>query len=121
MLGSLQSRFLTFSLFASALFLCMASVLPAHAQEWNWQSPLPQGNALNDVGFIDGNTGYVIGGNGLVLETTDRGGSWSALEIGTSANLNRIFFVTSDSGWIVGDGGVIYATANGGTTWSSQT
>ncbi|HET7153527.1 MAG TPA: YCF48-related protein [Candidatus Kapabacteria bacterium] len=121
MVGSLQSRFITFSLFVSAIILSIAFGSLAQAQQWNWQSPLPQGNALNDVGFIDGNTGYVIGGSGLVLETTDRGADWSAVEVGTTANLNRIFFATPDSGWIVGDGGMVFTTADGGMTWNAQT
>jgi len=101
---------------------CVALTAQLHAQSsWQWQSPMPQGNNLNDVAFIDGNTGFAVGAGGVVLQTNNRGGSWTQVMSGTSNNLNRIFFATKDSGWIVGDGGTIFATGNSGSTWTVQT
>jgi photosystem II stability/assembly factor-like uncharacterized protein len=88
---------------------------------WVWQNPLPQGNTLNDLAFIDGNTGYAVGAMGLIMQTTDRGGSWTTIASGTTANLNRIVFATADSGWIVGDNGTVLWTKTGGNVWMAQT
>jgi hypothetical protein len=49
----------------------------ANAQ-WTWQNPLPQGNSLSCVKFVDLNTGYAIGSN--ILKTTNGGGIVSLRE-----------------------------------------
>ena len=44
--------------------------------QWFWQNPLPQGNNLLDVFFIDENTGWAVGVKGSIIHTTDGGESW---------------------------------------------
>jgi hypothetical protein len=34
---------------------------PASTQEWFWQNPLPQGNTLFGVSFVDASTGTAVG------------------------------------------------------------
>ena len=41
---------------------------------WFWQNPLPQGDTLSGVSFVDANTGTAVGGGGTILRTTDGGG-----------------------------------------------
>jgi len=39
--------------------------------QWFWQNPLPQGNDLNDVDFIDEFNGIAVGKSGTIIHTTD--------------------------------------------------
>jgi hypothetical protein len=42
---------------------------------WSWQ--IPPGSYLNDIFFTDSLNGWLVGGNGLILHTTDGGsGVW---------------------------------------------
>ena len=40
---------------------------PINAQ-WFWQNPLPQGNDLYSVDFIDSNFGWIVGYYGTILK-----------------------------------------------------
>lgn len=78
---------------------------------------------LNDIYFIDGNTGYACGYFGLIIKTSDGGLTWQLKHSSTSPNaqtdayLNDIFFISEQVGWAVGNNGVILKTENGGTDW----
>ena len=39
--------------------------------QWFWQNPLPQGNDLYSVSFIDSNTGWIAGIKGTIYKTTE--------------------------------------------------
>ncbi|HEY7751848.1 MAG TPA: hypothetical protein VH917_06100, partial [Ignavibacteriaceae bacterium] len=58
------------------LLFNLALIESIHAQ-WFWQNPLPQGNNLNTVYFINDDTGFVAGLNGAMLKTTNGGEDWS--------------------------------------------
>ena len=87
----------------------------------------------NDVCFVDGLTGWVVGHGwslgGTILKTTDAGTSWIEQDHETDYRLTSVFFVDADSGWVVGGNvdpygsdhhRVIEHTADGGTTWEEQ-
>ena len=76
-----------------------------------------QGQRTN-VG-ISGN-GWVVGNEGIVLHTTDKGQTWEKQESGVSGTLYSVFFVSESTGWAVGDGGSIIHTEDGGATWGAQ-
>ncbi|MDI6766737.1 MAG: YCF48-related protein [Bacteroidota bacterium] len=58
---------------------------------------------LNDVVFTDDSTGWVIGYDGFIWNTTDRGLNWKRIESGTTSHLYRIFFFDSGRiGYILG-------------------
>ena len=40
--------------------------------QWFWQNPLPQGNTLTSVSYIDQNTGWAVGLKGTILKTTNQ-------------------------------------------------
>ena len=80
-----------------------------------------QHEELKTVKFINALTGWVAGGNGAILKTTDGGNNWSLQTSGTTKTLRSIFFLDANNGWACGDGGTIITTSNGGTTWSAQT
>ncbi len=75
---------------------------------------------LTDVDFIDANTGWAVGANGLILHTTDGGRTWYTQQAPRNENLESVAFADTKIGYIVGQGGVILHTADGGDTWSRQ-
>jgi len=95
------------------------------------------GNATNEIGwfplnsgtlthfrsthFINANTGWVSGYNGLILRTNNGGFSFTAQNSGTSNNLYSVYFVDENNGWALGEAGVIVHTSDGGNTWVLQT
>ena len=57
--------------------------------------------------FLNADTGFVVGGGGLLLKTENGGESWSIKETGTFSTLWDISFENSGTGWAVGTGGTI--------------
>ncbi|MBU0509838.1 hypothetical protein KKH27_13530 [bacterium] len=74
----------------------------ASAQNWQWQNPLPTGNYLSDVVFINENVGWIVGSSGTILHTTDGGASWTHQGSGTNSELTAIGFFDSQRGFAVG-------------------
>jgi len=101
-----------------------------------WTNPIGQISipdssilSLNSVYFTDSDTGYAVGVvddslAGLIVNTTNGGISWTALNVG-SQGLNSVYFTNSTTGYAVGgysdNGGIILKTINGGSTWTEQT
>ena len=81
----------------------------------------------NAVAAIDLNTGVVaviVGSNGLISRTMDKGNTWVTIQSNTKAALNAIDVISDGSsagiGWTVGANGAILRTTDGGATWTSQ-
>lgn len=119
-----------------AVLIALAYAIPASSAGlvtggggWQWSNPSVQGNTINSVSFIDGNTGYAAGIGGTVIKTVDGGANWTAKIPSTSCgsvvtagcNLSGIDFISATEGWVVGDYGTLWHTLNGGDTWTSQT
>jgi photosystem II stability/assembly factor-like uncharacterized protein len=64
--------------------------------------------------------GWAVGGNGLVIRSTDGGQSFSSSSPAT-ATLNGVFFVSDLDGWAVGNGGIAIHTTDGGDQWTQST
>ncbi|MCB0729093.1 MAG: T9SS type A sorting domain-containing protein, partial [Ignavibacteriae bacterium] len=82
--------------------------------------PLPQGNDLNAVKFIDVNTGWAVGDKGTILKTTNSGINWRILNCPVTEDLNDIFIKSSQYIIVIGDYGVILHSSNGGSSWSFE-
>jgi hypothetical protein len=50
--------------------------------KWELQSPLPTGNHINDVYFVDNQTGWAVTADGVILHTSNGGASWQTQTIG---------------------------------------
>ena len=87
---------------------------------WTWQNPLPQGNGLLDIFFVDAQTGWAVGATGTILKTTDGGSNWFSQSSETNGDLLSVRFINAQTGWVVGDFGTILKTINGGITWTLQ-
>jgi len=86
--------------------------------QWHWQYPIPQGNRLNDMIFIEGtNTGYAVGNFGTILKSDDRGLTWILMDSATAVNLNGTCFTSPSKGYAVGDNGVSLSI-NASGQWS---
>ncbi len=101
----------------SILILLVGISLIANAQ-WEWQWPLPHGNTMYSVKFVDENKGFAVGGGGTIQYTNDGGQTWEFQEAGTSDGLIKVDFTDSQHGWIVSDAGKILRTTDGGGTWN---
>ena len=45
--------------------------------KWYWTQPVPTGNMLRSVFFINDNTGFAAGESGTIMKTTDGGSVWN--------------------------------------------
>jgi photosystem II stability/assembly factor-like uncharacterized protein len=98
------------------------------SQGWQWQNPLPTGNKLNCVRFVDDNLGFAVGDCGTILKTTDGGETWTLKTVESKYMLRSVFFTDANTGYIVGGDetwaayttGIILKTVNSGESWIIQ-
>jgi photosystem II stability/assembly factor-like uncharacterized protein len=78
---------------------------------------------LLGVSFPTASTGWAVGTDGTIIQSTDGGSTWLPPQTsGTTAELWDVAFpVDADTGWAVGQNGTILHTPDGGTTWTPQT
>lgn len=103
---------------------------------WEWQNPLPTGNRLWDVDFIDDDHGWIVGEHGTMLCTTNGGRSWKFLSSGLESknvrgwagiHFRQVKFFDRNNGVVGGYLNVnvddiaceqiILRTGDGGETW----
>jgi photosystem II stability/assembly factor-like uncharacterized protein len=91
-----------------AIALCVAFLAwtagrsPASGGGWEWQNPLPQGNHLRDVCFLDGATGFAVGDGETIVKTTDGGAHWQLLHAGhTGRHFTKLQMLDANTGWLI--------------------
>lgn len=92
----------------------------ASPAQWQWLNPLPEGNEFLDATFIDAQNGWIVGGNGALLRTSNGGASWTA-----QANILRttpflglsVVFTDATTGLISTNTGLLLRTSDGGFSW----
>lgn len=100
-------------------WFCFA-LITANAQEWEWQNPLPQGNYLMDICFVDTLYGWAVGYNGTVMRTTNGGNNWERVETNFNKLISKASFVDREKGWLMSYyDDTIYNTVDGGMNWDS--
>ncbi|MBZ0203161.1 MAG: T9SS type A sorting domain-containing protein [Ignavibacteria bacterium] len=82
---------------------------------WLWLSPLPQGNSLSNVSYVDAQTVYVSGNLGTLMKSTDGGNSFDLVPTGLRDNL-YVTFINELTGFSSAHNG-IFRTQNGGINW----
>jgi len=78
---------------------------------------------LNKIVFVNLNQGFAVGGNGVVLRTTNCGISWEETILVDTAEFQDVFFLNENTGWVGGTlypGGLLYKTTNAGENWILQ-
>lgn len=100
------------------IYLLISSQVSYSQSGW---FPLNSGTAvqLNCVFFINPNTGFVCGGSGYMLKTTNAGMTWVSQQI-TANTLYSVFFTDQFSGYAGAYNGLIFATTNTGQSWYMQ-
>lgn len=73
-----------------------------------------------DVQAVSKDRAVVVGYNGKILETRDRGRNWTVLSSGTDAALYSVRFIDENRGWIAGQDGLVLYTDTGGKSWTPQ-
>lgn len=83
---------------------------------WRLVTSAATAENLMHVHFATPDTGWVVGSNGLLMTTFDRGATWTKVYRG-GLTLNSVMFAGTMDGWAVGEGGVIVGTHDRGVTW----
>ncbi len=110
------------ALVSSVLFLAlMLSGATAQAQSgWYWQNPLPQGNHLHGVDFIDAETGVAVGAGGTILRTTDGGRHWTMQASGCLQTLFKVCWSDANTVTAVAPNGAILRSTDRGVSWETR-
>jgi photosystem II stability/assembly factor-like uncharacterized protein len=111
--------------FVRLLALALASFAASGvmAQQWIWQSPLPQGNPINTMQILPSGVGWA-GGRNVLMKTTNSGNTWTVVANWQNGTIKKVQFLNPDNGWLLADNGdwnssitEIYRTFNGGRNW----
>ncbi len=103
-------------LFTIALIFVINYVLFSQSG-WIWQNPLPQGNTMSDLQFVNSTTAYAMCFN-TVMKTTNAGNNWSIYYTNHNQNNTSLQFINETTGFVVSDSGIVLKTVNGGVNWS---
>ncbi len=108
----MKTKTLTFFLFLISTTMSLAQI--------NWYNQDSGTNSdLLGVSFVDGNNGWIGGGYGTMLRTTNGGEDWLTLTPPVNAYLS-IYFTDLQNGWAGGYSGFLIHTTDGGQTWINQ-
>ncbi|HMR41214.1 MAG TPA: YCF48-related protein [Ignavibacteria bacterium] len=75
---------------------------------------------VTDLYFINADTGWCTGFNGILIRTNDGGQTWTNQSASTLQKLNSVYFNDAYYGWAVGNNGTIIKTITGGLTSVTQ-
>ena len=73
---------------------------------------------INDFYFLNANTGFAVGYNGIILKTNDDGTSWNFSGSLGAGTYRSVWFVDPTTGFIASHGKKIKKTVNGGENWA---
>ncbi|HWA07237.1 MAG TPA: hypothetical protein VG961_11865, partial [Ignavibacteria bacterium] len=99
-------------LFTIALIFGINNVLFSQSG-WIWQNPLPQGNSMSNLQFVNPTTAYALCFNS-VMKSTNAGSNWSIYYTNHSQNNTSLQFINETTGFVVSDSGIVLKTVNGG-------
>jgi photosystem II stability/assembly factor-like uncharacterized protein len=99
------------------LFIGLALLLNANAQDWKWVNPTPTGNQLNDLKYLNSNNVIAVGNSGTILMSNNGGQNWRQLNSHTSANLVSISAIDKDTIYVCGQDLSVLKTIDGGNNW----
>jgi photosystem II stability/assembly factor-like uncharacterized protein len=118
-----------FSLAGFLMITVLFLVISVYAgyEDWRWHNPLPSGNTVKDICFINTQKGWVVGTNGGIYHTADGGGTWIEQFSGTTRDLLKVRFIDENEGWVLvrSKGSMPYDgfflhTSDGGKSWERQ-
>jgi len=90
--------------------------------QWMWQNPLPHGNRVNAIKFIDNNTGWFFSSLSKNYKTTNGGSNWFIENLPSNQDIVSAEFFKFDSiyytCWLGGKSGTLIKSTNSGNNWS---
>jgi uncharacterized delta-60 repeat protein len=97
-----------------------SNIITATTNNYGWSSVANSFSAyLNAVRFPTLDNGVISGSSGLILRTSNGGGTWEQITSGSTSTLNAISFVDTNIGYISGENATVLKTTNGGTSWNA--
>jgi hypothetical protein len=75
------------------LIILVFTISNIFAQGWRWQNPLPFGDKINKIYFIDSQHGWILPQNPTLLRTTDSGQNWQVVY--SQIIFNDVHFIDS--------------------------
>ncbi len=94
-----------------------AHVYATHDGGKNWLPSSINTGSLQDMQFINKDTGYVVGFYGRIFRTTDAGNTWIQQPSYCNRYLYSVDFTGANNGWAVGSAGATLHTTDGGVTF----
>ena len=98
------------------MLFVMLVVYTVQAQDWGYVNTLKD-EWLRKIRTQGLDTVYIVGENGLIARSTDKGETWTKQYFPAKIALNDILFIDRNMGFTVGEQGTILKTANAGETW----
>jgi len=91
---------------------------------WFQQSPLPTSDALVSIKFVNSSTGFIAGGMGTILKSTNYGQSWLIKNNGANNLIKSMDFFDENTGLVIAQIypgfllSTILKTSNNGENWT---
>lgn len=101
-------------IFIILIAACIGSI---NAQQWQLVNTGTKINFNSAVQITD-EKAFVVGDNGMLIATNNRGSTWYSIYLGESANLNSIRFKDDYNAFIAGNNGLILKTDSRWRSWS---
>lgn len=111
-------KILLVPIFFFLLMHCSKDSTEPESNTSNWSRQ--ESNVINDleeVYFIDPNTGWAVGANGLVLHTSDGGNNWQTINTPVTSKLMTVYFLDENTGWVMGWNQHRLFTQDNGKNW----
>jgi photosystem II stability/assembly factor-like uncharacterized protein len=113
-----KSLFLYLASFIIFAVAAMCASAQTSSRGWEWQNPLPQGNAINAIRFAgDKLHGWAVGADGVILYSADGGFRWHYQPTRLVNTLNAVYVFDRQRAFAVGARGLVLETRNGGDRW----
>ncbi len=108
--------------YTSILLFTFISLQYSQQTSWQWVSPLPQGNILNEISVVNSDTLVACGLSGTFMSSGNGGQTWNVDNNlnGAAEEFHALHFFNGSIGWVAGENGIILKTTNGGVSWSQQ-
>jgi photosystem II stability/assembly factor-like uncharacterized protein len=97
--------------------VALTLIFKANGQDWKWINPIPSGNQLNVVKYLDSNTAIAVGNYGTILLSNNGGRDWKQIISPTKANLLSISAIDKDTIFVSGQDLSVLKTTDGGNKW----
>lgn len=85
----------------------------------SWTEQYKTKVGLLRVRFANQLVGWVVGGNGTILHTSDGGSTWEPQVSGSAMLLTGLAIVDPNTAWVSGAKGTLLFTRDGGKTWDA--